>query len=74
MSAEERRERWRAMMQTLQDSSLADWFSDFVAALAACRRPRRLIARPRCRPAALPPATHGCRREPGGVTRGCGIH
>ena len=46
MSAEERRERWRAMMQTLQDSSLANWFSGFVEALAACRQPRRLIARP----------------------------
>jgi trehalose 6-phosphate synthase len=44
MSAEERRERWRAMMQTLQSSSLNGWFSGFVGALTACRQPRRLIA------------------------------
>jgi trehalose 6-phosphate synthase len=33
MSREERRERWRAMTNVLESSSLSSWFSDFVGAL-----------------------------------------
>jgi len=39
MSAEERRERWNAMMATLEASSLEAWFDDFVAALKSVRTP-----------------------------------
>jgi trehalose 6-phosphate synthase len=33
MSASERRERWNAMIERLEDSGLDEWFSDFVTAL-----------------------------------------
>jgi len=43
MSCEERRERWTAMMKTLEASSLQDWFSDFVDALStAPAQPQRV--------------------------------
>jgi trehalose-6-phosphate synthase len=51
MSADERLARWSAMMQELKTSPLQAWFSDFVAALAACADSRKLGARPA---AALP--------------------
>jgi trehalose 6-phosphate synthase len=41
MPAEERRERWDAMMETLRSSSLDMWFSDFVSNLAECPRAER---------------------------------
>ena len=41
MPAEERRERWEAMMETLRSSSLDMWFSDFVSNLAECPRAER---------------------------------
>jgi trehalose 6-phosphate synthase len=45
MSADERRERWRAMMTKLEESSLGSWFSDFVSALAgSSTSPRALPA------------------------------
>ena len=44
MAAAERRERWNAMLATLEDSALDGWFSDFTSALTV--RPRRSIVRP----------------------------
>src|SRR6266566_942008 len=41
MPNEERRERWGAMMETLQSSSLKVWMNDFVSALTACPRTSR---------------------------------
>jgi trehalose 6-phosphate synthase len=41
MPADERRERWKAMMETLRSSSLDIWFSEFVARLAGCPRAAR---------------------------------
>jgi len=38
MPAEERRERWRAMIDMLKSMSIQFWFSDFVQALADVRR------------------------------------
>jgi trehalose 6-phosphate synthase len=49
MSADERIARWKSMMQELETSSLQAWFSDFVAALAACADTRRTLG---IRPAA----------------------
>jgi trehalose 6-phosphate synthase len=46
MPREERRERWEAMMKTLEASSLQAWFSDFVTALNACAPPSRVAPRP----------------------------
>lgn len=40
MSIAERRQRWNAMIKTLEESALDGWFSDFTAALAATRRKR----------------------------------
>src|SRR5229473_1118927 len=41
MPNEERRERWGAMMETLQSSSLKVWMNDFVSALTGCPRTSR---------------------------------
>ena len=38
MSLDERRERWRAMVDKLRGSSVQDWFADFLRALAHTRR------------------------------------
>jgi len=38
MSLDERRERWRAMVDKLRRSSVQDWFADFLRALAHTRR------------------------------------
>jgi trehalose 6-phosphate synthase len=43
---EERQERWTAMMQTLEGSSLQDWFSDFVAALSAPLEQPEVVTEP----------------------------
>src|SRR6202163_4044178 len=45
MGAEERRERWSAMMARLEASSLDAWFADFVAALTASRGTPRVATR-----------------------------
>ncbi len=43
MSLEERRERWRSMVDKLRTSTVQSWFADFLAALADVRRsPARL--------------------------------
>jgi trehalose 6-phosphate synthase len=52
MSGEERRERWNAMMKTLETSSLQAWFSDFVTAL----RRRASQPQPQPRPVRQPAA------------------
>jgi trehalose 6-phosphate synthase len=46
MSVEERRERWNAMMRTLETSSLQAWFSDFVTALGNRSPQLQPVARP----------------------------
>jgi trehalose-6-phosphate synthase len=46
MPQEERRARHQAMMKTLESSSLAAWFSDFMAALNAAPPVRREIRQP----------------------------
>jgi trehalose 6-phosphate synthase len=46
MPAEERRERWMTMMETLEASSLHGWFADFVMALQACAAQPRLVTQP----------------------------
>jgi trehalose 6-phosphate synthase len=46
MPQEERRERWNAMIATLNTSSLSSWFSAFVGALAACEPARQTQRRP----------------------------
>jgi trehalose 6-phosphate synthase len=45
MSLEERRERWSSMVAKLRQSSVQNWFSDFLQALAEVgRKPARLAA------------------------------
>jgi trehalose 6-phosphate synthase len=55
MSADERRERWQAMMTKLEESSLGSWFSDFVSALAGPAKKQRTL--PAARPERLPVKT-----------------
>jgi trehalose-6-phosphate synthase len=38
MSPDERRERWDTMMAVLRENDIDDWFSNFLAALAATSR------------------------------------
>jgi trehalose 6-phosphate synthase len=65
MSASERRERWNAMLERLEDSGLDDWFSDFVGALSnTARRPAGVpitIPPPLIAPAALEVGTASSR-------------
>lgn len=44
MPASERRERWNAMIERLEDSALDGWFSDFVAALMDTAKHRPALA------------------------------
>jgi trehalose 6-phosphate synthase len=46
MSADERRERWQAMMTKLEESSLGSWFADFVSALTATSTSQRALPAP----------------------------
>jgi trehalose 6-phosphate synthase len=63
MSGEERRERWNAMMKTLETSSLQAWFADFVGALSggSTQQPQ-LVPRPAAA-ALLPFHSHQSRGE-----------
>jgi trehalose 6-phosphate synthase len=47
MSADERRERWQAMMTKLEESSLGSWFSDFVSALTGTSTSQRALPAPK---------------------------
>jgi trehalose 6-phosphate synthase len=44
MPIEERRERWNAMMATLERNDVDDWFANFIHALEGTSRPARLPA------------------------------
>ncbi len=60
MPLDERRERWQSMVNKLRGSSVQDWFSDFLRALADARRtPMRPAAHPATLPIVLDLASRG---------------